>query len=109
MHLFAIKIFTQMRVISFRKIREFIDKDSVAKVPMTLWFKKVQKAEWNNYAEMKVDFGSVDAVGNQRYVFNIMGNHYRIIAKVLFQAKTVYVRFVGKHKDYDKIKNIENL
>ena len=98
-----------MRVISFRRIREFTDKEPVAKVPMTLWFKKAQKAEWNNYAEVKETFGSVDAVGNQRYVFNIMGNHYRIIVKVLYKAKTVYIRFVGKHKDYDKIKNPENL
>ncbi len=42
-------------------------------------------------------------LGQPTVCFNIMGNHYRIIVKVLFQTKTVYVRFVGKHKDYDKI------
>jgi Uncharacterized protein conserved in bacteria len=52
---------------------------------------------------------SVDAVGNQRYVFNIKGNDYRLIVLILFTPKTIYIRFVGTHKEYDAIKDIQNI
>ena len=48
-------------------------------------------------------FGSVDAVANNRYVFNIKGNKYRIVALIHFKIKTVYIRFVGSHTEYDKV------
>ncbi|MBO5624486.1 MAG: type II toxin-antitoxin system HigB family toxin [Prevotella sp.] len=54
-------------------------------------------------------FNSVDAVGNQRYVFNIKGNDYRLIVLIQFTPKTVYIRFVGTHKEYDAIKDIKNI
>lgn len=98
-----------MRVISFRKLREYFEKDPAARVSMQEWFKIVKKAEWENFNEMKRTFNSVDSVGNQRYVFNIKGNNYRVIAKVLFQYQRVYIRWVGNHKDYNRLKNIENL
>lgn len=94
-----------MRIISFSKLRMFLEKDKKAEIPLKIWFKTVQKAEWNNYSEVKETFNSVDSVGNQRYVFNISGNHFRVIAKIIFNAKMVFIRFVGTHKDYDKIKN----
>ena len=52
---------------------------------------------------MKAMFNSVDAVGNDRFVFNIRGNNYRIVAMIFFDIRTVYIRFVGTHKEYDKI------
>ena len=52
---------------------------------------------------MKEMFNSVDAVGNDRFVFNIRGNNYRIIALIFFDIRTVYIRFVGTHQEYDKI------
>ncbi|MFW9875148.1 MAG: type II toxin-antitoxin system HigB family toxin [Candidatus Thorarchaeota archaeon] len=98
-----------MRIISFRKLREFFEKDPAAKVPMQDWFKRAKKAEWGNFSDMKKTFNSVDSVSNQRYVFNIRGNHYRIVAKVMFNLKRIYIRWVGNHKDYDRIKDIKNL
>jgi len=96
-----------MRIISFSKLRNFFEEDPKAEIPLKMWFKKVQKAEWNNFYDMKNSFNSVDSVGNQRFIFNISGNHYHIIAKVLFSAKMVFIRFVGSHKDYDKISKNE--
>ncbi len=96
-----------MHIISFSKLREFFDKDPDARVALQDWFKRAKKSEWDNFSEMKQTFNSVDSVGNSRFVFNIKGNHYRIVAKVLFTIKRVYIRWVGKHSDYDKIKNIE--
>ena len=93
-----------MRIISFRKLREFFEKDPSAKVPMQDWFKIARKAEWENYSDMKKTFNSVDSVGNQRYVFNVRGNHYRIVVKVMFKLKRIYIRWVGNHRDYDRIK-----
>ena len=51
---------------------------------------------------MKMDFGSVDAVGNQHYVFNIRGNRYRLVVVVKFMMGYVFIRFVGTHDEYDK-------
>lgn len=95
-----------MRVISFSMIRDFIAKHSDADVPLRDWYKRVTKADWNTFADMKQTFNTVDYVGNDRYVFDIKGNNYRVVAIVLFVNKKVYMRFVGTHDEYDKIKDI---
>lgn len=71
--------------------------------PLNKWYEETKKADWRNFSEMKKTFNSVDAVGNDRYVFNIKGNNYRIVAMIFFDIRTVYIRFVGTHKEYDKI------
>jgi mRNA interferase HigB len=53
-------------------------------------------------------FGYVDAVGNDLYVFNIKGNEYRLIARIIFRVRTVYIKFIGTHKEYDKV-NLDDL
>ncbi|MDB5013903.1 MAG: addiction module toxin RelE [Daejeonella sp.] len=70
---------------------------------MNNWYRLVNDADWANYYEMKEMFNSVDAVGNDRYVFNIKGNSYRIVAMIFFDIRTVYIRFVNTHSEYDKI------
>ncbi len=54
--------------------------------------------------EVKQTFNSVDSMGNDRYVFDIKGNHYRLIALIIFNVRTVYILFIGTHKEYDKVK-----
>jgi mRNA interferase HigB len=98
-----------MEIISFRKLREFFEKDTNSRVALQDWYRRAQKASWNNFSDMKQTFNSADSIGNKRYVFNVKGNHYRIIALILFNIKRVYIRWVGNHKDYVKIKDIENL
>ena len=73
------------------------------------WYKTTKKAEWENFGDLRNTFNSADSVGNDRFVFNIKGNHYRIVAIVLFQVGRVYIRWVGNHKDYNRIKNIDTL
>lgn len=64
----------------------------------------VQKIlKFTNFADMRADFGSVDFVGNQHYVFNIGGNKYRLVVVVKFVMGYVFIRWVGSHSDYDKI------
>jgi mRNA interferase HigB len=98
-----------MHIISFRKLREFFDKDPYSRVALQDWYKRVNKAEWFDFSDVKKTFNSVDSVGNSRFVFNVKGNHYRIVAMIAFKAKTIYLRWVGNHKEYDKLKNIDQL
>lgn len=98
-----------MRVISFAAIRDFVAVHADANEPLKEWYKAVTKAYWRNFTDMRRTFNSVDYVGNDRYVFNIKGNSYRIVAIVLFINQKVYIRFVGTHEEYDRIKDIKNI
>ena len=92
-----------MIVISYGTLRNFFQKNTDSKDALNNWYRIVLKADWSNYHEIKAMFNSVDAVGNDRFVFNIRGNNYRLVAMVFFDIRTVYVRFVGTHNEYDKI------
>lgn len=98
-----------MRVVSHRTLVMFYQQHIDLKTAIEEWYDKTSCADWSCFADMKNDFASVDNVGNKRYVFNIHGNKYRLVAIVLFQIKMVYVRFVGTHKDYDNIDSIKNI
>lgn len=98
-----------MRVITHRTLVNYYEANPQAKSAIESWYKTVKKAEWANFADMKKDFNSVDSVGNQRYVFNIKGNNYRLVVIVRFTQKAVLIRFIGTHEEYDKIKDIKNI
>ena len=70
---------------------------------LRVWFKKTRNAKWKNLTEMKRDFPAVDFVGNNRFVFDIKGNNYRIVVLAFFTGQKVFIRFVGTHAAYDKI------
>ncbi len=74
-----------------------------AKTALERWYEITEEAEWKNLSDIKVDFPATDYVGNQRYVFNIRGNKYRIVVVVKFTIGHVFIRFVGTHSDYDII------
>lgn len=92
-----------MRIFTEQKLKEFIEKYPDAKLPLQTWVKEVKNGNWTSFADIKKSFNSVDSVGNQRYVFNIKGNHYRLVVVIKFTIGFVYIRFVGTHKEYDKI------
>ena len=94
-----------MVVISYGTLRTFFDSRADAEDALNNWYRLVTMADWANYHEMKEIFNSVDAVGNDRYVFNIRGNNYRLVAMIFFDIRTVYIRFVGTHADYDRLKD----
>ena len=98
-----------MRIISKSTLVEFYTKEPQSKSALEEWYEKTRRAEWSCFADMKQSFNSVDAVGNQHYVFNIKGNDYRLVVVIQFTPKTVYIRFVGSHRDYDRIKDIQNI
>ena len=92
-----------MRIISVNKLREYWEIHPDTRIPLSEWYIKVGKAKWKSFSDMRKDFGSVDFVGGQRYVFNIKGNAHRRVVAVKFTPQLVYIRFVGTHNEYDRI------
>lgn len=97
-----------MRIIAKRILREFWRKHNDAELPLKAWFGQAKKSEWNSFQDIKKQFGSASIVGNDRVVFNIKGNDYRLVVLILFRRGKAFIRFVGTHNEYDKIdaKNI---
>ncbi|AKQ47463.1 hypothetical protein TH63_03265 [Rufibacter radiotolerans] len=92
-----------MNVISLKKIKEYYTQNAGAKLPLTSWYKTTKHAEWKDLNALKKDFPSADLVKDGRVVFNIKGNHYRLVARVSFQYKSIMVKWIGTHAEYDKI------
>jgi mRNA interferase HigB len=92
-----------MVVITKTKLISFYETNAVAKEPLLNWYHLTVLSNWDDFHAIKETFNSIDSVGNDRYVFNIAGNKYRIVAMIHFSTRTVYIRFVGTHKQYDKI------
>lgn len=92
-----------MHVISRPKLIEFWEKHQDAETPLKLWFKKVEQAKWKSINDLKKDYPTADYVGENRVVFDIKGNHYRIIVLIFFDGQKAYIRFVGTHAEYSKI------
>ncbi len=92
-----------MVIISKAIIKEFSGLHPSAEKTLEKWYCDTKAADWKNFSEVKKAFNSVDAVGNDRYVFDIKGNHYRLIALIIFKVRTIFVLFIGTHKEYDRI------
>ena len=92
-----------MHVISKRHLREFWrdPKHPRAEEPMSDWFDVVVKVEWHRFADVKMIFNSADKVGSKT-VFDLGGNHYRIITFIDFEGQRVFIRAVLDHKEYDQ-------
>lgn len=87
----------------------FVQRHSRAVKPMNKWVDDVTRAQWFNHKDLKDAYPSADYVGNGRYVFNISGNNFRIVAVVLFIGGVLELRFVGTHAEYDKIKDCSEI
>lgn len=98
-----------MRIVTYKRIREFIEIRADSENPLNFWYHTVTAKNWDNINELRQNFNSVDYVGNHRFVFNIKGNDYRLVAIISFNAKKVYIRFIGTHSEYDQIKDIKNI
>ena len=92
-----------MNVISYKALRNFYAIHSDSKSYLSAWFKTVKKAKWKNINELKIDYPSADLISDNRFIFNIKGNHYRLIARINFGHQRVMIKWLGTHADYDKI------
>lgn len=91
-----------MWIVSLKRLREFWSNYERAQLPLRSWYTQVVAARWRNFAELRLTFPSADLVGNCT-VFNIAGNHYRLITRVLFPSHKVFVLRVMTHHEYDQI------
>ncbi len=98
-----------MRIFTEQRLKEYIEDNPQSKIALQEWVATVKRAEWHCFADIKQAYNSVDNVGNGRYVFNIKGNDYRLVVLIKFNIQFIYIRFVGTHNEYDKIKDISNL
>ena len=94
-----------MNVIALRTLRTFWVKPSNAKAatPLKVWYKAARKAEWTTLLDVKNTFPATDHIIADRLVFDVGGNKWRIVARVDFEARMVFIRWVGDHKAYDRI------
>ena len=90
-----------MRVISRKKLLEFVAGHPDAAEPLDNWYRRTSKAGWKNISDVRSDYPHADAVGNCT-VFNIGGNKYRLITWVNYEYRIVYIRFVLTHREYNK-------
>jgi mRNA interferase HigB len=98
-----------MRIIARRTLRQFVEsraghKDRPAlKAALDAWFAEVRKASWANSADVKRLYASASIVSADRVVFNIKGNDYRLVVAVDYEKGIVWIKWLGMHRDYDRI------
>ena len=99
-----------MRIISKKTLKDFYEQSKYidSKSSLEAWYKEVLKLDWNNPNEVKEMYRSASIIGNEKVVFNIAGNKYRLIVTINYHAKIVFIKFIGTHKQYDKV-NMEDL
>jgi mRNA interferase HigB len=92
-----------MRIIARRTLRNFWEQHADSRQPLQAWYHDVKRADWKTPDDIKSEYRNASFVGKNRVVFNIKGNRYRLVVAVKYQHGIVYIRFVGLHKEYDKI------
>lgn len=101
--------YSVVRVIARRTLNDFVEslrgsKDYKAvKAALDAWFHEAQAAIWNSPAEVKQAYGNASIVGDDRVVFNIKGNDYRLVVAIDYQREIVFIKWLGTHKEYDRI------
>jgi mRNA interferase HigB len=93
-----------VQIIAQRTLRLFWQEHSQAEMPLRTWYALVSRATWDDPADIKQQFGaSVDLIGDNRIIFDIGANKFRLVVHVAYRFKRVLVKFVGTHAEYDKI------
>jgi mRNA interferase HigB len=98
-----------MRVIAVSTLREFWEKYPDSEQELKTWNAKMKNSNYKNVNDIKTETPSADQVGNNRVVFNICRNKYRLIVVFRYKMQAIYIRFIGTHKEYDKIEDIKNI
>lgn len=92
-----------MRVIAIKILREFWTVHADCEQQLKAWYKEASKAVWKSHNELKKEYPSASILQDNRVVFNIKGNNYRLIVKINYDYQMVWIRFIGTHAEYDKI------
>jgi mRNA interferase HigB len=92
-----------MQVVAKRTLIQFWRRHPDAEMPLGMWWAIADKAEWTSPQDIRDVFGTADFVGDNRVVFDIGGNKYRLIVHVAYKHKSVLIKFIGTHAEYDRI------
>ena len=97
-----------MRIISKKALRQFWERHAAAEQPLLAWYREVEAADWESPDQLIERFPRASIVGKDRAVFRVSGGSYRIVARVFYPGRLVYIRFVGTHDEYERI-NVEEV
>jgi mRNA interferase HigB len=92
-----------MRVIALKTLRLFWEQHPDAQQALQAWYRDAKRATWRTPADIRTGYRNASFVGNNRVVFNIRGNRYRLVVAINYAYGIVYIRFIGSHQDYDRI------
>jgi mRNA interferase HigB len=92
-----------MRIIALSRLREFWQKHPQAELPLRAWHAEASRAKWTSPVGIKQAYRNASFLPNNRVVFNIKGNDYRLVAAVHYNRGMMFIRFVGTHAEYDRI------
>ena len=95
-----------MRIIALSALKRFLKRNpnfADAREPILAWYRHALKADWASPSDVKADFGSASILKDGRVVFNIAGNKYRLVVWINYPYRVVYIRFVGTHRQYDRV------
>lgn len=97
-----------MKILVKKTILYYIEQYPIAATPLLIWYNEFSKLNFSNFNELKKVYGNASVVNNNRVVFNIKGNDFRLVVSINFMQSACYVIWFGTHKEYDKI-NVESV
>ena len=95
-------------IITRKTLLEYCKKYPSASTALQEWYHELVKADFKNFNDLKKVYGNASLVADDRVVFNIMGNHYRLVVRIVFEFKAIQIKWFGTHAEYDKI-NVSNV
>ena len=90
-------------IIARKTLLEYCRRYPLANTALLEWYHEMVTSEYTNFNEMKLKYGTVSLVGDDRIVFNIMGNQYRLVVRMVFEYKAIQIKWFGTHEEYNKI------
>jgi len=92
-----------VRVIAITALRNFWERHPASEQPLKAWYDEARHAAWTTPQDIRNQYAHASFVGNNRVVFNIKGNDYRLIIAVAYRFQAIYIKFIGTHAEYDRI------
>ncbi len=92
-----------MRIIAKKVLRNYWEVHPECEQQLKSWFQECSKGDWRGPGQIKIEYPTASFLPDNRVVFNIKGNHFRLIVRINYQYKMMWIRFIGTHAEYDKI------
>jgi mRNA interferase HigB len=93
----------KLRVIAKKRLRDFWEVHPDCEQQLKAWYQETSKAEWKSPDKIKIEYPNASFLVDNRVVFNMKGDHYRLIVKINYDYQMIWIRFIGTHAEYDKI------